>query len=114
MRLSVICEVWDVAVVPIPFSDSPNSKRRPAVVLSAAAFNRAAGHTIMAMITTAQQSSWPGDIPLVPSATGLQKECLVRMKLFTLDNRLIVRTIATLPVKERHKVRGSLRQSLGV
>jgi mRNA interferase MazF len=113
MRLSVICEAWDVAVVPFPFSDSPNTKRRPAVVLSAAPFNRAAGHTIMAMITAARQSSWPGDVALAATATGLQKECVARMKLFTLDNRLIVRTIATLPMKERQKVRGSLRQSLG-
>jgi mRNA interferase MazF len=110
----VICEAWDVAVVPFPFTDSPNTKRRPAVVLSAATFNRVAGHTIMAMITAARDSSWPGDVPLAPTATGLQKNCVVRMKLFTLDNRLIVRTITSLPVKERQKVRGSLRRSLGV
>jgi mRNA interferase MazF len=33
------CDTWDVVVVPFPFTDSPASKRRPALVLSLRAFN---------------------------------------------------------------------------
>lgn len=109
----MICDAWDIAVVPFPFSDTAGVKRRPAVVLSPAAFNRKSGHSIMAMITAARQSHWPGDVPLSPAATGLQKGCFVRMKLFTLDNRLIVRTISKLLLKERQRVQASIRQSLG-
>jgi hypothetical protein len=35
----VICERYETIVVPFPFSDIPILKRRPAVVLSGAAFN---------------------------------------------------------------------------
>jgi mRNA interferase MazF len=113
MRPSVICEAWDIAVVPFPFTDGPGTKRRPAAVLSTAAFQRASGHAIMAMITSARQSTWPGDIPLLPGA-GLHTACLLRMKLFTLDNRLVVNVIGKLPPKVREKVRASVRQSLDV
>lgn len=110
----MICEAWDIAVVPFPFTDSSVSKRRPALVLSLASFNRSSGHTILAMITTARQTSWPGDIALSSASTGLPKECLVRLKIFTLDNRFIARVIAKLPPKERQKVRASMEQALGV
>ena len=110
----MICEQWDMVVVPFPFTDMAGGKRRPALVLSAATFNKAAGHAILAMITTARHSSWPGDTPLASTATGLPKDCVVRLKLFTLDNRLIARLIAKLPPKERAKVRASMEQALGV
>jgi mRNA-degrading endonuclease toxin of MazEF toxin-antitoxin module len=110
----VICEQWDLVVVPFPFTDVAGAKRRPALVLSAAGFNKAAGHAILAMITTARHSSWPGDIPLTSAATGLPKDCVVRLKLFTLDNRLIERLISKLPAKERSRVRTSLEMALGV
>jgi mRNA interferase MazF len=108
----VICEPWDIAVVPFPFTDGPGTKRRPAVVLSTTGFHRTSGHTIMAMITTAQHSSWPGDVPLPAGVSGLERACLMRMKLFTLDNRLIVKVVGKLPTKERQKARTALGQAL--
>ena len=114
MRPFVTCEAWDIAVVPFPFTDGSGVKRRPALVLSTAAFNRSAGHSILAMITSARESSWPGDTPLPPAASGLNKQCLVRMKLFTLDNRLILRVLSKLASKERQKVRLSMEQCFGL
>ena len=43
----------DVVVVPFPFSDREASKRRPALVCSATAFNDSSHHLVLAMITTA-------------------------------------------------------------
>lgn len=113
-RRFVTCEPWDIVVVPFPFTDVAGAKRRPALILSSAGFNRASGHSILAMITTARHSSWPGDIRLSAAHSGLPKDCLVRMKLFTLDNRLIAKIIAKMPSRERLKVRGSLEQVLAV
>lgn len=86
----MICDQWDVVAVPFPFSDRPGSKRRPALALSGRRFNRA-GHTILCMITSKSAPSWPHDHPLADhNAAGLPSPCLVRFKLFTLDNRLIL------------------------
>jgi mRNA interferase MazF len=85
----VICNAWDVIVVPFPFVDSPKTKRRPALVISRKDFNRH-GHTICAMITTKHQPAWPGDVPITDlNSAGLPRACIVRPKLFTLDNRLL-------------------------
>ena len=58
----MICSRNDVVVVPFPFVDKPKTKKRPALVLSNLDFNKS-GHTILAMITTKQHPSWPGDRP---------------------------------------------------
>jgi mRNA interferase MazF len=110
----VICEAWDIAVVPFPFTDGPDTKRRPAAVLSQADFQRSSGHTVMAMITTSRQSMWPGDIPLPAGLAGLHYDCLLRMKLFTLDNSLIVKVIGSLPRQLQAKARKTFRQFLDI
>ncbi len=74
---------FDIVVVPFPFTDRNSSKRRPALVLSSVGFNQASGHSVLAMIASADQSSWGGDLPIQSlKPTGLPQPCLVRMKLF--------------------------------
>ncbi|EQD28282.1 transcriptional modulator of MazE/toxin, MazF [mine drainage metagenome] len=84
-------ERYAVVRVPFPFTDRNASKNRPALVLSDdAAFNTPAGHSVMAMITTAANPPWPLDCPITDlAAVGLPSRSLVRFKLFTLDHRLV-------------------------
>ena len=105
----MICEFGSVAVVPFPFVDMSVTRRRPALVLSKAAFNDANGQTLLAMITTARRSAWPSDIPISDAATaGLVAASIVRWKIFTLPNDLIVRTIGRLAPKDSRAVRAAL------
>jgi len=53
--------------------------------------------SIMAMVTSARHSRMEGDVPLVAGTAGLPKDSLIRMKLFTLDNRLIKGKLGDLP-----------------
>lgn len=106
------CERWQIVVVPFPFVDSPQAKRRPALVLSSTEFNRS-GHTILSMITTKAQPGWPGDVPIQDrSAAGLPRACLVRLKLFTLDNRLLIERLGRLGGADRAAVSDALRTVL--
>lgn len=108
----MICEPWDVVVVPFPFSERAGSKRRPALVLSSKAFNRH-GHTILAMITSTAHPPWPGDVVIGrPGQAGLRTPCLVRLKLFTLDNRLLIRTIGRLSPDDRRRAGEPLHLTL--
>lgn len=104
-------ERFDIVVVPFPFTDSATSKRRPALVLSnAEAFNLPAGHSVMAMITSAGNAAWPLDVAISDGNTaGLTATSLVRMKLFTLDNRFILRRLGQLAVADRKAVATSLK-----
>ena len=108
----MICDRWDVVVVPFPFSDKAAEKRRPALVLSSTTFNEA-GHTVMAMITTQGHHPWPGDCKLEDLAgAGLPLPCIVRLKLFTLDNRIILRRLGRLSDADRARVESNLDKHL--
>lgn len=103
---------WQVVVVPFPFVDSPQAKRRPALVLSGTELNRS-GHTILGMITTKAQPAWPGDVPIRDrESAGLPRACIVRLKLFTLDNRLMIKRLGRLSAADRKSVGGALDMAL--
>ena len=100
----MICKTWDVVVVPFPFTEKESTKRRPALVLSKRGFNEG-GHTILAMITTKTQPPWPGDTEITQYAdAGLHVPCIVRFKIFTLDNRLVLKKIGHLSQDDTKKV----------
>jgi len=89
---------FDVVIVPFPFTDTANQKRRPALVISDhLAFNATMSRSVMAMITTASHSPWALDINILdlPSA-GLPHPSVIRMKLFTLDDVLVIKRIGAL------------------
>src|ERR1039458_7161278 len=69
-RISMTCDAFEVVVVPFPFTDSDQSVRRPAVVLSRRAFN-AEGHTVKAMTTDARNQQWPLDIRMDQQGTNM-------------------------------------------
>ena len=108
----MICEAWDVVVVPFPFSERTGSKRRPALVLSRPNFNKA-GHSVLAMITTRARRPWPADVEIANlEQVGLQIPCIVRLKMFTLDNRLLIKRIGSLSTVDRREVTSALRAAL--
>lgn len=105
-------EAFDVVVVPFPFTDRSTTKRRPALVLSDAKyFNKRVGQSVLAMITSARNSDWPLDVEIQDlDSAGLPSASVVRMKLFTLDDQLVVRKAGTLAENDRKVVIATLRQ----
>ncbi len=101
---------FDVVVVPFPFTDRQADKRRPALILSdEMQFNKPTGHAVLAMITSQKNPAWPLDILITGNRqAGLTAPSKVRMKLFTLDHRLIIKKIGTLTNKDKHAVKKTL------
>jgi mRNA interferase MazF len=98
----VICDRFQTVVVPFPFAEQPVLKRRPAVVVSSRAFNEANGASLVAMATTAKSTAWPSDITLTDlEQAGLQTPCILRMRLVTLPNDLILRGLGRLSALDR-------------
>jgi mRNA interferase MazF len=65
------------------------------------------------MVTSARQSAWPLDWPIENLASaGLRQPCLVRLKLFTLDERLALGTVGSLASEDRVGVAANLRALL--
>ena len=106
-------ERFDVVVVPFPFTDKEQVKRRPALVISGSTFNSEAGHSVMAMITSEANRSWLSDVAISdPAAAGLPAPSVVRMKLFTLDHRLIMAKCGSLSRKDQGAVGRGLKEML--
>lgn len=106
----MICDHWDVAVVPFPFMELPVSKNRPALAISTRAFNSKNEHTVFAMITKAKQSTWPSDhLIMFPEHAGLVKNCYVRWKTFTLPNNMITSIKGNLSPQDRTIVEAQVR-----
>ncbi len=111
----LIFETFSVVVVPFPFTDQDTTKRRPAVVLSNNSFNASVGHSVLAMITSAKNSNWLHDVNISDlNSTGLSSASIVRMKLFTLDNRLIIRKAGILAYNDQQAVITAFNQLFDV
>lgn len=109
----MICESGDVALVPFPFVDTQVAKVRPALVLSIHRFNADEHQSVLAMITTAAATQWRSDYPLQDwSGAGLRTACVVRLKLFTLENRLIKRRLGRLGRQDWAEVRKRVASAL--
>ncbi|MDJ0649740.1 MAG: type II toxin-antitoxin system PemK/MazF family toxin [Xenococcaceae cyanobacterium MO_188.B19] len=103
---------FEIVVVPFPFTDLTATKKRPALVISdATAFNKSTQKSVMAMITTASHSPWILDVPIMDlKSAGLKAKSIVRMKLFTLDDVLVIKKIGKLAVNDCANVNKSLQQ----
>ena len=108
-------EPFDVVVVPFPFTDSSRTKRRPALVLSQKTdFGAVIEHSVLAMITSQKNEPWPLDVAIKnKKQSGLTAPSVVRMKLFTLDNRFILRKIGRLTKSDQMQVKESLTKIFG-
>ena len=105
-------EPFDVVVVPFPFTDREAQRRRPALVVSSPEFNATHDQSILAMITSAG-GDWPSDVAIRDwRAAGLSVPCKVRLKLFTLDEVLILRKTGALSERDAEAVRDSFARFL--
>lgn len=96
------CKPGDVVIVPFSFTDRRATKRRPALVCSTEAFNEAASHVVLAMITSATHSRWIGDTAIADlTEAGLPAASVVRWKVFTLDASFILRRAGALSERDR-------------
>ena len=101
IRHGVIFKAFDVVVVPFPFTDRDATKRRPALVISNALFNQQHDQLVLAMITTTTENVWQSDVSLMNwQEIGLKVACQVRLKLFTLNYDLILKTVGKLSPKD--------------
>ena len=109
----MISDQWDIVRVPFPFTDRAAVKKRPAVVLSTRVFNSVSRHTIMAMITKRGQSAWPNDYDLQKwEQAGLRFPSWIRLKLFTLENTLLIDRLGRLQSADVAGFRAAARPAL--
>ena len=106
-------EAWDIVKVPFPYTDRPVRQRRPALVIAAGELEAAHGLLWLAMITSAANRGWSGDVAVSDiAAAGLPIPSIVRpAKLATIEARDAER-LGTLPPADRPAVRDYFERRL--
>jgi mRNA interferase MazF len=106
---------FDVILVLFPFTEKKGKKQRPAIVLSKNAFNEAHQHSIVAMVTTASQTSWPSDLKINDyDAAGLLSPCVARAKLFTISHDLVPGRVGSLSERDAESIQGWIKDLLPI
>jgi mRNA interferase MazF len=106
----------DAVLVPFPFADQTGSKKRPAVVVSSAAYHRGRPDLIlMAVISQVRPPGRIGEIQVSGwKEAGLLKPSVLKPVLFTLDRALVIRQLGRLEEADRRSLRQVLVTILDV
>lgn len=87
-------ERGDVVRAPFPYTGRDTTQHRPALVVSTGGVGASGSLYWVVMITSAENRSWPGDVPVREdrAATGLPAPSVVRpAKIATVDGHRISR-----------------------
>lgn len=115
MRLTVICNPFSIVIVPFPFTDKLQTKRRPALVLSSVLHQKETGHITLLMITSAKNNDWSSDYSIEQlKSTGLTSPSIIRQKIFTIDNRLILDKIGCLHNDDEKEIKNHIMRHLAL
>jgi mRNA interferase MazF len=101
----------DVVLVPFPFTDQTGMKKRPAVVVSSAAYNVSRLDLIL-MAITSQLRTTPGFAEVAIAEwqkAGLLKASVIKPVVTTVERRLLLRQLGQLEQADRAKLQQSLR-----
>ena len=107
--------VWDIVKVPFPYTDRPIRQNRPALVIAAGELEAAYGLLWLAMITSAANRGWRGDVTISDlREAGLPIPSIVRTaKIATIEAR-DAQPLGTLPPADRNAAARHLRDRLAV
>ncbi len=105
----------DVVLVPFPFSYQSSTKKRPAVVVSSAAYHQSRPDLILMAITSqASLSNRMGDISIRDwQAAGLLKASIVKPVMMTIERSLIIQNLGRLCAADSNALTQSIAKILG-
>lgn len=105
----------DVVLVPFPFTDQRGIKRRPAVIVSSAAYNGARRDLVLMAVTSQFRATMSiGEVVVMEwKKAGLLKPSVIKPVLTTVEKGLLLRTLGRLEATDQSMLRDALRLMLG-
>ena len=108
-------EFGDIVLVPFPFTDQTAGKRRPAVVVSTAAYNRSRPDLVlMAATSQLRVSAALGEVWVEHwQAAGLLRPSAIKPVFTTIEQRLVIRQLGTLALADQMALRQAIKAVIG-
>jgi mRNA interferase MazF len=108
-------EFGDVVLVPFPFTDQSATKKRPAVVISSAAYHTERPDLIiMAVTSQIRAPSSIGEVIVKDwQAAGLLKPSAIKPVITTIEKNLVIRHMGRLGEEDQRVVEETLKVILG-
>ena len=108
-------EFGDIILVPFPFTDQTTSKKRPAVVISSAAYNTERPDLIiMAVTSQIKPTAIIGEVIVQGwQEVGLLKPSAIKPVITTIEKTLVIKTMGRLSEDDQKAMQQSLKAILG-
>ena len=105
----------DVVLVPFPFTDQSGNKKRPAVIVSSAAYNAARLDLILTAVASHFRSMASlGEVVVTHwQPAGLLKASVIKPVLATVEKGLVLRKLGRLEPSDLDALRHALRLIVG-
>jgi len=105
----------DIVLVPFPFTDQSGVKKRPAVVLSSAAYNEARRDVVIMAVTSQIKSSGTfGEVIIEDwQAASLLKPSAIKPVFATIEQTLILRRLGRLSRRDDSALRKAMTGIIG-
>jgi mRNA interferase MazF len=115
MPPTTACNFGDIVLVPFPFTDQTGVKKRPAVVISSAAYNGARPDLVLMAVTgQVRATTGVGEVFITEwKKAGLLKSSVIKPVPTTVEKGLILRTLGQLESSDQNSLRDVLRLILG-
>lgn len=105
----------EIVLVPFPFTDQSQTKKRPAVVVSSTAYNLArADLVLMAITSQVSMHHRPDEIEILKwQKAGLLKPSVIKPVFTTIEKGLIARRMGALEQEDEKNLRTIIAAVLG-
>lgn len=114
MALMMRFEFGDIVLVPFPFTDQSAAKKRPAVIVSSAAYNVERPDVVVMAVTSQVRAENHFDIALADwRQAGLLKPSVVKPVIATIEQTLVIRQLGRLGEGDRNALAEGLRAIVG-
>lgn len=105
----------DIILVPFPFTDQSTSKKRPAIVISSAAYNTERPDLIiMAVTSQIRPTKAIGEVIVTGwQSAGLLKPSVIKPVITTIEKGLVIKIMGRLQDTDRNELEKALSTILG-
>ena len=115
MASEFIYQFGEVVLVPFPFTNQAESKKRPAVVISSPAYHTNRPDLLIMAITSQTHAALDfATFPVIDwQVAGLLKPSFAKPVLTTLEQSLVIRSMGILSPRDQLSLRQMLTQIMG-